>query len=128
MRLLLDTHVFIWSALSPDRLPVLVNDAICSGENDIIISTASVWEIAIKVKTGRLAFPLSLLPGILGRMDMRLLDIHLDHILEAGNLPLHHNDPFDRMLIAQARMEALLLVTADGMIPTYDVKILSARA
>lgn len=128
MRLLLDTHVFIWSALSPDRLPTKVNEAICSGDNDVIVSTASIWEIAIKVKTGRLSFPLGLLAEILNRMDMRLLDIHLDHILEAGNLPLHHNDPFDRMLIAQARMEALLLVTADGMIPTYDVKTLPARA
>ncbi|MFY8092096.1 MAG: type II toxin-antitoxin system VapC family toxin [Niveispirillum sp.] len=128
MRLLLDTHVFIWSALSPNRLPSPINDAICSGDNDIIISTASIWEIAIKVKTGRLAFPLGLLPEILHRMDMHLLDIHLDHVLEAGNLPLHHNDPFDRMLIAQARMEALLLVTADAMIPTYEVKTLSARA
>ena len=97
-------------------------------QNQLYFSVASAWEIAIKVNAGRLVFPLEELHSTLAAQRLILLDITLPHAMAAAALPPHHNDPFDRMLIAQARMEALLLVTADGMIPTYDVKTLSARA
>lgn len=128
MRLLLDTHILLWTAGNPDRLSRAVRNILTDSTNQLYFSVASVWEIAIKVNAGRLVFPLEEMDVTLAAQRLTLLDITLPHALAAAALPPHHNDPFDRMLIAQARMEALLLVTADAMIPTYAVKTLSALA
>ncbi len=128
MRLLLDTHILLWTAGNPERLSPTIRGLLADNQNQLYFSVASAWEIAIKVNAGRLVFPLEELHSTLAAQRLILLDITLPHAMAAAALPPHHNDPFDRMLIAQARMEALLLVTADGMIPTYDVKTLSARA
>ncbi|MBP7336792.1 type II toxin-antitoxin system VapC family toxin [Niveispirillum sp.] len=127
MRLLLDTHILLWTAGNPERLSPTIRGLLADNQNQLYFSVASAWEIAIKVNAGRLVFPLEELHSTLAAQRLILLDITLPHAMAAAALPPHHNDPFDRMLIAQARMEALLLVTADGMIPTYDVKTLSAR-
>lgn len=128
MRLLLDTLILLWTAGSPERLSRAIRNILADSTNQLYFSVASVWEIAIKVNAGRLIFPLEEMDVTLAAQRLTLLDITLPHALAAAALPPHHNDPFDRMLIAQARMEALLLVTADAMIPTYAVKTLSARA
>ena len=125
MNLLLDTHVLIWAL---ENNPTLSNDArdvIIDGSNMVFISSASVWEISIKKAMGRLEIP--------GNLDEEIklhrfthLAMNCEHAQLAGELPAIHKDPFDRMLIAQAIIEKLTLVTRDNMIPKYEVSILKA--
>ncbi len=128
MNYLVDSHIVIWLSLTPEKVSAKVRALLADCDARVMVSVASLWEIAIKQAAGRLHFPMDHLDAQLASMGMQVLDITLPHALAAAALPPHHNDPFDRMLIAQARMEALLLVTADAMIPTYEVKTLSARA
>lgn len=89
------------------------------------VSSASAWEIALKVERGRLRLPLSperYLPAVLARFRLEALDVRLPHALRAGALPVHHRDPFDRLLVAQAQIEDMPLVTADPAISRYDVE------
>jgi PIN domain nuclease of toxin-antitoxin system len=92
--------------------------------NDVLVSAVSAWEIAIKAALGRLSFPIDRLAGVLVTMGVQPLPISLTHAVAAGALPRHHDDPFDRMLVAQARLEDLVLVTEDAAIARYDVAIL----
>ena len=126
MRLLLDTHILLWTLLTPGRLPSAARDALADDANDTVVSAASVWEIAIKHALGRLNVPVDRLDELIAELGCTLLPITLPHAIAAGALPRLHNDPFDRMLIAQARHEALTLVTADVTLRRYDVAILSA--
>lgn len=126
MRLLLDTHILLWTLLTPGRLPSAARDALADDANDTVVSVASVWEIAIKHALGRLNVPVDRLDELIAELGCTLLPITLPHAIAAGALPRLHNDPFDRMLIAQARHEALTLVTADVTLRRYDVAILSA--
>ncbi len=121
MRLLLDTHAFIWACGEPAKLPSAARTAIAAAENDIFVSAASAWEIAIKRALGRVEFPLERFDELLTDMGMEPLAMTAAHAIAAGNLPRHHDDPFDRMLIAQATIERLSLVTVDRIFPKYDV-------
>lgn len=123
MRLLLDTHVLIWAVADPERLDSAVLEAIAAPGNDVLVSSASVWEIAIKRTLGRIDFPVDELPGLLDRMGVEALPISIDHAIVAGSLPRHHNDPFDRMLIAQAKVDNAVLLTDDAQFRRYDVPI-----
>lgn len=125
MRLLLDTHILLWALLTPARLSNAARDALADDANDVAISVASAWEIAIKHALGRLNVPVDRLDALIAELGFTLLPIILPHAIAAGALPRHHNDPFDRMLVAQARHEALTLVTADNTLQRYDVAILS---
>jgi PIN domain nuclease of toxin-antitoxin system len=98
--------------------------------NDLWLSVASVWEIGIKVAIGKLPLPEPLNPYITSRMAQlgaRSLEITIPHALQASSLPLHHRDPFDRMLIAQAQGEGMTLVSADSTFRQYDVSLLWAK-
>jgi PIN domain nuclease of toxin-antitoxin system len=90
------------------------------------VSSATVWEIAIKVAIGRLTFPLDQFDDVMQRMGFETLPVLPSHAIVAGSLPRYHADPFDRMLIAQAMVENLILVTSDGIIGRYDVRILGS--
>lgn len=118
-RLLLDTHAWLWWYVDDPRLGPGARVAITEAES-VYLSVASVWEMSIKASLGRLTLPDDL-PGELERDGMLALPITLPHALTAGTLPPHHRDPFDRLLIAQAQVEALVLVTADADIARYDV-------
>lgn len=96
--------------------------------NAVYVSVAGIWEIGVKVAQNRLAYPLQDITGILRHLGMDVLAIKLDHVIEVTALPFHHKDPFDRMMVAQARVEGLTLVTADRSIAMYDVPILDAAA
>jgi PIN domain nuclease of toxin-antitoxin system len=122
--LLLDTHVLIWAMAEPARLDERARMAIVSPEHHILVSAAAVWEIAIKRALGRLKFPLERLTETMERMGFEPLPIHLRHAIAAGGLPRFHDDPFDRMLVAQAQLEKLVLVSEDATIARYDVSIL----
>jgi PIN domain nuclease of toxin-antitoxin system len=124
LRLLLDTHVLIWAMQQPDRLSSHARAAIADRRNEILVSAASVWEIAIKVASGRLSFPVADVDVMLAEMGFGVVTVAPRHAVELLALPRLHGDPFDRMLIAQARAEGLTLVTDDTMIRRYDVALL----
>lgn len=123
MRLLLDTHILLWALLTPTRLTRPVRDALIRPANALHISVASIWEIAIKRAIGRVDAPVETLPEALDALGIALLPIAIAHALAAAALPRHHTDPFDRMLVAQARHEGLTLVTEDAALRRYDVAI-----
>jgi PIN domain nuclease of toxin-antitoxin system len=120
MRLLLDTHAFLWWDLAKDKLPEELRNAIASDENEVLVSAASVWEIAIKRAAGKLNFAASAAKAITGHGFLPLA-ITVAHAEWAGSLPPIHRDPFDRLLVAQAHQEGLTLVTLDEQILRYQV-------
>jgi PIN domain nuclease of toxin-antitoxin system len=125
MNLLLDTHTLIWALENNPTLSKNARCAITNGENLVFISAASLWEISIKKAMGKLKTPDNLQEEIeLHRFSQ--LNINFDHAQLAGELPNIHKDPFDRMLIAQAMIEKLTLVTRDEVIPQYSVKLIKA--
>lgn len=123
MSLLLDTHIFLWAIGAPLQLPPAIADALRSPSNRRFFSAASAWEIGIKVAAGRLNFPVRELDGHLGRLNLTDVPMTIEHCLAAAALPRHHGDPFDRMLVAQAKVEGLTLVTLDSQLHQYDVPI-----
>jgi PIN domain nuclease of toxin-antitoxin system len=100
---------------------------VASPANQVLVSAASAWEIAIKHALGRLTFPVDGFEEILQRMGFDALPIGLGHAIAAGRLPRHHDDPFDRLLVAQAQTEGLTLVSTDGAVARYDVPVLGAE-
>ena len=121
---LLDTQVFIWLATDSRRLSPGVRAVIVSPDSQSFVSLASIWEINIKIGLDKMQ-PLPDKPEELMRVTGLIqLDINVDHAKQAGRLPLHHRDPFDRMLIAQAQVDGLILITDDRRIQRYDVSIL----
>jgi PIN domain nuclease of toxin-antitoxin system len=124
VRLLLDTHVVLWWLDDDKRLSAAARDEIVVAE-EVRVSAATVWEIAIKRALGRLEVPDDYLDHV-ERTRFRPLPITFQHAESAGALPRHHDDPFDRMLVAQARAEHLTLVTADRRLGDYGVAVLAA--
>jgi PIN domain nuclease of toxin-antitoxin system len=125
VRLLLDTHAVLWALSAPGRLTSASREAIEDGTHDVFVSTASVWEISIRQALGRLEAAENL-PEELEAAAITVLPISLDHALAVRSLPLHHRDPFDRMLIAQATVEGLTIVTRDPRFGPYGVSLLRA--
>jgi PIN domain nuclease of toxin-antitoxin system len=122
MSLLLDTHVALWALASPQELSDELLDRL-RHDPDVYLSPVSLWEVTIKQSAGKLAGPADLAERMRD-MGFRPLPITHEHALLAGRLPLHHRDPFDRMLIAQAVTEGFTLATRDEHIPKYDVQVL----
>ena len=122
MRLLVDTHVVLWWLTGDDQLSDDVASRL-SDEPEVHLSAATVWEIAVKQALGKLDGPGDL-PERLSDLGFRVLPMTAAHAVEAARLPSIHRDPFDRMLIAQARLEGLVLVSADARIARYDVQTL----
>jgi PIN domain nuclease of toxin-antitoxin system len=122
---LLDTHIILWALTKNNQLNNSIRESITDGKNLVYVSAASTWEIAIKQGIGKLRAPNDLLDR-LAAARIRTLPISAEHGLAIRSLPFHHNDPFDRMLIAQAKHENLTLITNDRQIQRYDVKILPA--
>lgn len=123
MRVLVDTHILLWWLSADPSLPPPAEGAIADPDVEVWVSAVTAWEIAIKRAAGRLEAPDDLL-GALSANDFDSLPITVGHALAAGALPDHHADPFDRMLIAQARAEGLTLISVDGRFPDYDVDLL----
>ncbi len=130
MKLLLDTQCWLWWFAQPERLSEEAITHIVDETNELWFSVASIWEIGIKVAIGKLPLPESpdkYIPSRMGQLGVRSVEITATHALRAAALPLHHRDPFDRMLIAQAQLEDMTLVSADAMLRQYsDVSILWA--
>ena len=125
-RLLLDTHVLLWWLANDAALGNKTRQALRDSHNDVYVSAATTWEVSIKKAFGKLDAPDDL-DSIVEEERFLKLPISLYHGQMAGLLPPHHRDPFDRMLVAQAQAEGLIVVTADPNIPRYSVPILPAR-
>ena len=124
MKLLLDTHILLWWLSDNDQLSLKARELISNPENDIFVSHVSLWEIQIKVMTGKIQVDLSRLIAQLSQNNFIQLTSHTDHILQLAKLPPYHQDPFDRMLIAQALSEPLKLVTHDKYVSMYSESII----
>ena len=125
-RLLLDTHVFLWCLGDSAELGRAAAAMIVDPANEVYVSSASIWEAEIKKRLGKLSAPADL-DAFINKMGCFELPITAYHAKQAASLPEHHKDPFDRMLIAQAQAEGLLMVTADTVFPHYGIKLLDAR-
>ncbi len=123
MRLLLDTRAVIRLLVDPQPLPPGAEAALRDQRTEPLVSVASVWEIALKVAVGKLEAPDDLLDLLAGH-GVDLLAITAEHAYATRHLPLHHRDPFDRLLIAQAQAEHLPIVTGDPVFPAYDVRVI----
>ena len=131
MRVLLDTQVWLWWLGEPERLGRKVRELIGNGENALVFSVASCWEIAIKVGLGKLTLPEPVdvwVPSRLAQQGMTALPVELAHVLRVAGLPQHHRDPFDRLLVAQAQVEGLPILTADPRFADYGVDVIPAAA
>ena len=125
MRVLLDTHAFLWWVLEDQRLSPVARETITDPGIDVLVSPVSAWEIAIKAADGRLDLPepsRTYVPSRMAANRFQELPITLDHCLRTTELPLIHRDPFDRLLVAQAQVEDLPLVSGDPAITRYDVE------
>ncbi|MEC4817157.1 MAG: type II toxin-antitoxin system VapC family toxin [Scytonema sp. PMC 1069.18] len=130
MKLLLDTQCWLWWFAQPERLSEEAISHIADENNELWFSVASIWEMGIKVALKKLPLPEPIddyISSCMVQLDVRSLEITASHALRAAALPLYHQDPFDRMLIAQAQIEDILLVSADLMFKQYsDISILWA--
>ena len=124
-RLLLDTHVLLWALEDSQALNADARRSITDTRNEVFVSAASIWEMAIKRSQGKLRTPDNLADTV-QEAGFAALPITLAHAEQAGMLPPHHRDPFDRMLVAQALAEGLVLVTDDAHIPKYGVRTMPA--
>lgn len=122
MNLLFDSHAVLWWTTLDERIPARVRSALDAGAMGTV-SAVSIWELEIKKALGKLAIEADLSERIVAS-GFRPLPITFEHGVAAANLPLHHRDPFDRMLVAQARLEGLTLVTGDARLRRYDVAVL----
>lgn len=124
MKLLLDTHAFLWWDGDPSKLSADALVACHDPANALLLSVASVWEMQIKLQLGKLKLGSSLEALLESQQQMNQIEIvavELDHVLALKDLPTHHNDPFDRLLIAQANVEGAVLVSADPVFANYPV-------
>ena len=123
MKILLDTHCWLWMQVSPAKLSDEARALVEDPDNELFLSAASSWEISIKHALGRLPLPqppAEYVPRALQRQGVAGLPIEHRHALQVSNLPRHHGDPFDRLLIAQAQLENLTLMTADRQMEAYE--------
>jgi len=125
VNLLLDTHALLWWLDDHPTLSTTAKTAIANTENLVLISAAVIWEIKIKQSLGKLKIPRNF-RKVLDEQPFEMLSITAEHAYAVGELPAHHRDPFDRMLIAQAKVEGLTIVTRDDHLKKYRVSIINA--
>ena len=129
MRILLDTQAWLWAQVAPERFNPQALELLEDTGVELLLSSASSWEIAIKHALGRLDLPeppSSYVPTRMESSGTRSLPIRHDHALRVGELPDHHRDPFDRLLVAQAQVERLPILTSDRLLALYEVEIVRA--
>lgn len=127
MRLLLDTHVALWLAVSPSRLSASTSTLLRDARQELLLSAASAWEISIKHASGKVALPSTpekFLPEMQRRLNLVVVPIRIEHAIRAGGLPPLHADPFDRMLVAQAQTMGTPVVTVDPKLAQYEVEVI----
>jgi len=123
MRLLLDTHAFIWAATLDERLSSTARDLLLNADNELFLSTASIWEIAIKTSIGKLILKQPIEQTINEQIQingLRILNIESVHAIAVASLPWHHRDPFDRLLVCQSKLENLTILGCDTAMDAYS--------
>ena len=131
MRILLDTHIFLWFISGDTKLPRVVQDTVRDRANQVFLSPVSIWEAIVKHALGRLSLPeppQKYLPLQRGMHSVDTLPLDENSVCRLSLLPPLHRDPFDRLLIAQAQIEDLTIVTSDPAFDAYDVRLLDARS
>jgi len=127
VKVLLDTHTFLWAIRADERLSSRAREIFIAGRNELLLSVASIWEILLKVQVGKIRFEESAV-GYLKRQilknNIRMLPILIDHVARLESLPLHHRDPFDRILVAQCMEGSLSLLSADPLMKRYSVPVI----
>lgn len=126
MRLLLDTHALIWSLHRPERLSRQAHELLSDAANEVMASAVSLWEIAVKKRTGKLEVDLGLIMAGLAEQGFARLGLEDRHLRTLLGLPFHHRDPFDHLLIAQAIAEDALFVTRDKIAARYPITVVAA--
>jgi PIN domain nuclease of toxin-antitoxin system len=126
MRCLLDTHVLLWWIEDNPKLKKRLRAIITDPDTEVAVSAATIWEAAIKRALGKLRFETAVLLDSLDRGGILVLPITAEHALAAGDLPRHHDDPFDRMLVAQAIAEGFTLITSDSWLGSYQIALVRA--
>lgn len=127
MKLLLDTHAFLWAISGDPRLSEKAEQLFVTGRNELYFSVASVWEVLTKVQIGKLPLPSPVgryLSDQLARNSVYVLPVQLEHVLRLETLPLHHRDPFDRILVAQSLHEDFPILTADPLLKKYSATLI----
>jgi PIN domain nuclease of toxin-antitoxin system len=130
MKLLLDTHCWLWLVAAPEKLRSDVVEMVVSESNEVYVSAATTWEIVVKHALGKLSLPIppaAYVPLRMTALGHLSLPIEQRHALQVASLPPHHKDPFDRILIAQAQVEDMRFVTADRLVAAYDVRVIWAQ-
>jgi PIN domain nuclease of toxin-antitoxin system len=125
MKVLLDTNTFLWGLSAPEKLSLSARNAIASSER--FMSVASIWEVLIKVRIGKLPLPVPAGKYLTAQMSangVRVLSIKLEHTLQIENLHLHHRDPFDRILIAQSLAEGWPIITSEAVFKSYPIQVI----
>jgi PIN domain nuclease of toxin-antitoxin system len=123
VKILIDTHIFLWWDQELHKLFPTLRAGIADEANQIFVSVASIWEIAIRRAIGKLRFDRPIVAAVLA-LGFEILPVAGAHAEHAGSLPLHHNDPFDRLIIAQAQLEGMVLGTQDRLMRPYGVAVL----
>ena len=126
MKAILDTHAFLWALAGDARMSPLARDTF-AGPAGLSLSIASIWEILIKVQSGKLHLPRPAGPYVLKKLaenGIEVLPISIDHLLALDRLPMHHRDPFDRMLVAQSMEEGWPIITADPVFKQYPIRVI----
>ncbi len=120
---LIDTQILIWSLGLSDKIPNKIRNILNDTNNFIFVSSASIWEIAIKTSIGKLIFPFKLkdIRKVIQGMNINILDIRTEHIIKVSDLPFHHKDPFDRLIISQAIVENLIVISSDKNFSKYKI-------
>lgn len=126
MRILIDTHALLWWLTDDAQLGERARDHIADPDNAVVVSCASLWEIVIKQRLGKLEGDIGEIEREIARQGMVRLNLLSEHLVELSAMQVHHRDPFDQMLVAQARAEDMPLLTADARIATYSVDRIAA--
>lgn len=127
MRILLDTHVFLWAITDSPRLSALQQETFQCESNEVYLSVVSIWELLIKTKVGKLVLPEPVVDYVSKQMKQNritLLPVRIPHLAELESLPLTHRDPFDRMLAAQSLAEKMPMLSVDPLMPEYGVEVI----
>jgi PIN domain nuclease of toxin-antitoxin system len=127
VKYLLDTGIWIWSISATERINETAQEILRNGSEEIYLSAVTSWEVSIKMQLGKLRlpdFPAQCVPAFAAKQGLRLLSVTHDHAFKVFDLPLHHRDPFDRLIISQAIVEDLVVLTADRIFAEYPVKIM----
>jgi len=122
---LVDTHIFLWASLSSEKLSARAKKVMADNQSTLHISVASLWEISIKKGLGKIRLPVSLREFVdrsVAELGLSILNTTMSHVLEVEHLPRHHGDPFDRLLIAQSKLENYALISSDKQFDAYGVK------